>query len=143
METLNVMDVLGLMPTTKEQINDFASQAIISIKSGELDVLHSEIQLKIIEETINAIRLGIRDSVIREYEKYHEKEVRIFDSIISVSERKVWDYSKDWKIQELKAKTKAREEMLKSLTDPVADPETGEMIYPANHKTSTVLTIKL
>ena len=36
-----------------------------------------------------------------------------------------------------------REEMLRQITGPVADPETGEMIYPAQFKNTPVITIIL
>ncbi|MBP6978228.1 MAG: hypothetical protein PHD61_02255 [Bacteroidales bacterium] len=38
---------------------------------------------------------------------------------------------------------KQREEMLKHLQTPVADPETGEMIYPAKFKSTQVLSVTL
>ena len=38
---------------------------------------------------------------------------------------------------------KEREEMLKHSTQPVADPDTGEMIYPAQFKVTPIINITL
>ncbi|MDD5694310.1 MAG: hypothetical protein PHD61_03285 [Bacteroidales bacterium] len=38
---------------------------------------------------------------------------------------------------------KQREEMLKHLQSPVADPNIGEMIYPARFKSTQVLSVTL
>ena len=46
-------------------------------------------------------------------------------------------------LEKISNKKKQREEMLKHLSDPVADPETGEMIFPAQFKTTSVISIFL
>jgi len=60
-----------------------------------------------------------------------------------LSERRTFDYSADFKWDEICNAKKNREEMLKNLSDAVADPETGEMLYPAPFKTTSVISISL
>jgi hypothetical protein len=133
---------IGLMPESKKQIEMFAEMAINEINQGIYNPLDVEIKLKAVEKTIEKIREGIKDYVIEESKK-HGKKFTIAGHNCEIRSTGRYDFSEcnDSYLVTLKNQVKQREEWLKSLSDATADPETGEIIYPAVKKTSESLVV--
>ena len=91
---------------------------------------------------IRKIKEEIVDQVMAEAEKYG-RDFIFHSSQFQVTTRRTFDYSGDAIWCELDRSKKERDEMLKYLSAPVADPETGEMVYPAKFKTTQVLSVTL
>jgi hypothetical protein len=151
---MDALQHLTVLPLTKSEREDFVAKAKNEILSGYYNPLQIEACLKGIEETIKALRADedIRSQVLDECEKYGEKTFTVGNTTFTLQERKTYDFKAcgDTKymdlIQELeriKERIKGRELMLKSITKPVADTETGNIINPAPYSQQTVLQIKI
>jgi len=138
----NTLSTITQFNLTKTQIEDFAWNALDEINSGMYNPLDIHLCLKVMEELVKNLKKGISDQVFNEAEK-HGRQFEYQGARIQLSERKTYDFSADSKWNELCHNKKNREEMLKNLSDPVADPETGEMLYPAPFKTTQVISIGL
>ncbi|HOW26023.1 MAG TPA: hypothetical protein PK711_10170 [Bacteroidales bacterium] len=127
---------------TKTQISAFARKALDEIDTGMYNPLEIHLCLRAMEEVIKKLKEGIIDLVMMEAEKYG-RDFTFHGSQFQVTTRRTFDYTADAAWIELDRVKKEREEMLKHLQAPVADPETGEMILPAKLKTTQVLSVTL
>lgn len=133
------MNTLQKLPLKKADIEPFVNRAIEEIVSGNIDPLRAEIQLKILEESINKIRKDIRvKNFVRDEALKYDKQT-FLGCKISISYRQTADYSGDNEWLTLKGKLKAREALLKECGG--VDPETGEEVVL--YKSQEVLTIKI
>ncbi|MBP6977641.1 MAG: hypothetical protein KBB71_04935 [Lentimicrobiaceae bacterium] len=139
METLSIIQQFSL---TKTQIDALSRRVLEEIDGGNHNPLNIFLCLKAMEELVKRLKDGIADQVLAEAGKYG-KQFDYQGSRIQLSERRTYDFSYDSTWCELDKTKKQREEMLKHITQPVADPETGEMIYPAQFKITPVITITL
>ena len=138
----NALSTITQFNLTKTQIDGFARKALEEIDSGLYNPLEIHLCLKGMEEVVKKLKTGIADQVLSEAEKYG-KEFEYRGARIRLSDRRSYNFSKDFIWTEISNKKKQREEMLKHLSDPVADPETGEMIFPAQSKITSVISIFL
>jgi len=138
----NTLSTITQFNLTKTQIEDFAWKALDEIDSGMYNPLNIHLCLKVMEELVKKLKKGIADQVFSEAEKYG-KQFEYQGARVQLSERRTFDYSTDFKWTEICNAKKNREEMLKNLSEAVADPETGEMLYPAPCKTTSVISISL
>ncbi|MBP6977469.1 MAG: hypothetical protein PHD61_06440 [Bacteroidales bacterium] len=139
METLSIIQQFSL---TKTQIDVLARRVLEEIDGGNHNPLNIFLCLKAMEELVKRLKDGIADQVLAEAEKYG-KQFDYLGSRVQLSERRTYDFSCDSTWCELDKTKKQREEMLRHITQPVADPDTGEMIYPAQFKITPVITITL
>ena len=139
------------MPQSKSEIAAYVGQVKEQILSGYIDGCQTAIMLKSLEDTIKALRgdEDIKRFIMQEAEKYG-KSFEFKGAKFSLSGRKTYDFVDDseWfvlnsKIEELKLKQKERETFLKSLTKPVVDPESGEIINPCPYSQIDVISITL
>ncbi len=133
------VSVIRLMPESKDQVELFIQGATEQILNGQVDPLEAAIYLKTMEDVLK----GIRDNKeIKEMIRFEiiERggEVNLGNAKIKNIDRSNWDYSEDtrWndfknQIELLNEHRKNREKMLQILEKEVADPDSGEMIYPA------------
>lgn len=138
----NALSIITHFSLTKTQIDTLARKALDEIDTGNHNPLTIHLCLKAMEELVKKIKDGIADQVLAEAEKYG----RQFDYLgakVQLSERRSYDFSHDSTWSDLDQSKKQWEETLKHLSDPVADPETGEMIYPAQFKVTPFITITL
>ena len=77
-----------------------------------------------------------------EAEKYG-KNFEYMGTKVQLTERRTYDYSNDDTWSQINRSLKQREELLKYLTSPLADFETGEIINPVPYKVSSVISITL
>ncbi|MDD5508428.1 MAG: hypothetical protein PHD25_08895 [Bacteroidales bacterium] len=138
----NSLETITQFNLTKSQIDSFACKVLDEIDTGNYNPLAIHLCLKAMEELVKRLKDGIADQVLAEAGKYG-KQFDYLGSRIQLSERRTYDFSCDSTWCELDKTKKQREEMLKHITQPVADPETGEMIYPAQFKITPVITISL
>lgn len=128
---------------TKGEIERKAREVIDELDEGNVNVLVVHICLKAMEELIKKVKDGINGAVLEEAAKYGGKEFDFRGSKVSVANRRTYDYSADTIWANLDAEKKGREQMLKNISEPLADPNTGELIYPAAYKTSQIISITL
>ncbi len=138
----NTLSIIRQFNLTKSQIDIMACKALDEIDSGNYNPLAIHLCLKAMEELIKKLKEGIADQVLIEAEKYG-KQFDYQGSRIQLSERRTYDFSNDSTWYDLDKTKKQREEMLKHITSPLADPDTGEIIYPAQFKITPVITITL
>ena len=138
----NALSFITEFNLTKTQIDFFARKALNEIDTGLYNPLSIHLCLKAMEELIKKIKEGIAEQVLVEAEKYG-KNFEYMGTKVQLTERRTYDYSNDDTWNQINRSLKQREELLKYLTAPLADTETGEMINPAQFKITPVITITL
>lgn len=141
------------IPKDKSDLELKISQISNLILDGYMNPIECEISLKKFEELASGVRKKVRDNLLTELDKYTEKTITSFGADITKSSRSTLDYStcNDSELQDLQikadeinAKVKARQEMLKNIVPmSVVNPETGEYLNPPSKKTTEVITIKI
>ena len=138
----NALSYITQFSLSKSQIDLFTQRVLEEVDSGMYNPLTIHLCLKAMEELTKRIKEGIAEQVLLEAEKYG-KSFEYMGSKVQLSERRTYDYSDDGTWSELEKAKKKREELLKYLSAPLADPETGEMIFPAQFKVTPVISITL
>lgn len=146
---------LTLFQTTKAERHTFASELVEQVKDGHLNPLQVQLQLKSMEDLINAIKENteFKALVLGEAEK-HGKRFEYMNSKIEIKEaRPKYDYSvcfdseynqMEAELETLKIKMKERAKFLQTIPHAgVANPETGEMIYPPIKTSTTTIAVTL
>jgi len=146
---MNALQVIGHLPTTKQEKESFIIEAIREIVSGEKNPLEIDLKLKFIADTFDEIRknIHVKNAVERETDKYSEKKFTYGQfEITKVSTRKndfvgvdeVLDglYSQ---METLKGVIKAREATV--LTG--INPDTGEAFKPVRFTETNSLRVSL
>ena len=138
----NALSFITEFNLTRSQIDFFAQKALNEIDTGLYNPLSIHLCLKAMEELIKKVKEGIADQVMFEAEKYG----RSFDYMgakVQLTERRTYDYSNDDTWSQMNRSLKQREELLKYLTSPLTDTETGEIINPVRFKITPVITVSL
>lgn len=144
------MESIVLIQET-QPIADIVSTAVGQIKDGAVDPIVAHCNLSRMENAIKAIKgdKDVRDITLRELSKYGKRQA-FGDVVLEETEAGVtYDYSEcgDSRLVEmysmrkaLEADIKAREKMLQALpASGMADPETGEILYPPTRTSKTVI----
>jgi len=151
METMTPVSVIQLMPESKDQVATFVDNVVDQITSGAVDPFVAAAYLKTMEDVVK----GIRDNKeVKEAIRFELNErggkVTIGNASISEVETSRYNYSVDGKWNEFKAmydKAKEqmtrREKLLKAIEEEVADPDTGELIVPAEKTISKTIRVTL
>jgi hypothetical protein len=129
---------------SKEQIKNFIEKATNEALNGNYDILEVRKNIKILEDVAKGIKQAIEPTVLDEAAK-HGKTFNYCGVQFQTSIRNTYDYKScnDDKYNTLKTDLKARENFLKSMTEPVADTDTGEIINPPTYKSTESIKIKL
>ena len=143
METMTPVSVIRLMPESKDQVELFIQGATEQILNGQVDPLEAAIYLKTMEDVLKGIRDNKEIKEMIRFEVIERGgEVNLGNAKIKNVDRSNWDYSKDthWKdlvnqIELLNEHRKNREKMLQILEKEVADPDSGEIVFPAKKTT--------
>lgn len=138
----NALSFITEFNLTKTQIDQYAQKALEQIDTGLYNPLSIQLCIKAMEELIKKIKEGISEQVMKEAEKYG-KSFEYMGARIQLTERRTYDYSNDDSWNQINRSLKQREELLKYLTAPLADTETGEIINPVPFKVSSVISIVL
>lgn len=143
------------MPVTKSEIKDFADKVKEQIVAGYENPLDVSIMLSAMEEAIKQLRKDkdIKELLKDEADKYPEKTFDYNGATISkkmVGVKYHYDKCNDTALQDLMNEKrlldnniKARQEWLKGLDKPTADPHSGELINPAIKTGTESVTITL
>ena len=152
---MKAISTINLMPSTNNEVDKMFTLIKQEILSGKENPLKLEVQLKAMETLIKKLRSDneVKDQMINEGMKYPEKSFEIFGAKFSkttVGVKYDFDVCQDSEWQDIKehaenykAKLKEREDFLKTLKQPVVNPDTGEMIYPANKTGKESISVKL
>ncbi len=144
------ISVIELMPSTSDQVQNFAEQVKDQILNGDYDFRKFLYQKKLIEKTFETISEDkeLKAYFEKEIEKYGAEGVGFNDLRFEIGSRKTWDYSKTGDVElfqmekereELDKKIEARRKWLQT-TKHIADEETGEiLIYPASYREKTFI----
>lgn len=150
------IDIIKLLPFSKQKVSEFAKELKQSLENGEIDPLEMAIYFKGIEETIKQVKDTMSGMAVNEAEKYG-KSFEFKGAKIDIREVGTsYDYSNsgdiDWErinseINAAKERQKEREALIKSLKEPMTAvyEETGETytIYPPIKKSTTGIVISL
>lgn len=104
-----------------------AENVIGAVQEGTINPLDVEAFATFLGKMSDKIRENIKTQVLAEASKYPNREF-VYQGITFVKGSKTTYKFSDVKLENLKKSVQAREKFLKSLTEPVADPETGELI---------------
>lgn len=131
--------------------SELADRAISSVVNGEVDPITAYINISRMKKAIDIYKdnVDVRDITLRELSKYGKKH-QFGDCRLEEAETDVkYDYSMcgDSKLADmyatleaLKADIKERETMLKHIpSSGVADPDTGEVMFPPARSSKTVI----
>lgn len=152
---LTTNSILSLVATSKEERQAFVRAHIQNLKDGNADIMQSHIQAKNFEQMLKEMLSNEEyKSLILDAAELHGKNFELHNAKVQIKEAGItWDYSQcnDSKLAELEAAVKAatdklknRQKMLQSIpASGIADPETGEIIYPASKSSSTTVTVTL
>jgi len=152
----NAIAQFTYLPATKAERETFVQMCVDEITSGARNPLQLEIMLKNLEETVNAIRKHpeVKEAIQAEAEKFTEKTFKVYGCSVTKANRTSYDFTQcqdsTWERlnsqkQSISEQLKDRENFLKAIKPgmSVADPDTGEVIYPPSWTSSEYLTIKL
>lgn len=134
METMTTLSALTLMPSSKEQSLNFALDIVNRVRAGEIRPETLKAQLQFIQKTIEYIDKEIKDDYTDKFSKMGDDFEFMGWSIKKIDVAGRMDYSNDPVHKELTEKIKEREEMLKGLVQPMADPDSGEIVNPPKRK---------
>lgn len=134
--------ILFSFPENPEQVDTFLMSLKEEILSGIIDPKRLIIQKKIISDTLDALMndIDVKRYLAEEIEKYGKEGAGYGSFKITKEQRRTYDYSQTGDSLILKfqdeaerynQQLKGRQKFLQMLSKPMADPETGELIYPA------------
>ena len=131
---------IRLLPINFGQLQLFKQKYVDEIAANG-EAMEAAVQLKAMEELVDMLRKDkrLRELIMSQVDKYSEQKFEFMGVDIQKCELGTkYDYSKDRVWNELKAlesgislQRKDREELHKVLRVEMADPVTGEIIYPA------------
>ena len=118
--------------------------------SGE-SPLEMLVKSEALQQLLDGIRAELKEDVIAELDKYPQGKADVLGAELSKMESGIkYAYDGDYTWQKLnqeveavKYKLKEREALLKAIKEPLVDPETGEIIYPAPKYSTTTFKISL
>lgn len=145
---------LSNLPETRQQIQSFVQSAKAEILDGQWSAQELLYKKKMIDETLKQLfdDADVKKHLMDEVEKYGKEGIGYQDSKIEIKSKRTFDFSKcgdngyeksKAEFDTLKKQISEREKFLKMLQKPIADPESGEMIYPASYTTTDFFTVTL
>jgi hypothetical protein len=144
------IDLASIEPT-KFSI-ELLKQTIVSHfrETGEnpLDML---VKSEALVQLLDGIRAELKEEVLNELALHPKGKADVLGAEVSTIESGVkyaYDGDHTWlklnqEIEAIKFKQKERESLLKTIKEPLVDPETGEMIFPAPKYSTTTFKISL
>ena len=136
---MNALIQLKHLPETRAEQETFIHAAVEELINGDYDIMQYYVKAKIMLDTLDKINKSrrIKPLILEQAQRYNNQSLN--GCTIQVVTKKEYsfencnhaEYNRLKKLQEeTDASIKDIENMLKGLISPVADPETGEMIYP-------------
>lgn len=153
-QELSTNSILSLIDTDKATRQSFVTSHINLLKEGNTDILQSHIQAKNMEQMLKELLSNdeYKSMVLDTAQQYGAKSFERHNAKVEIKEAgTTWTYPEDTEylsllgqLEEIKGKIKAREKFLQNIpASGVADPVSGEMIYPAVKSSTTTVAITL
>lgn len=119
-------------------------------ETGE-NPLEMLVKAEAIVQLLEGIKTDLKADVISQLDLHPNGKAEILGAEVSRIESGVkyaYDGDYTWlklnnEVEAIKFKQKERESLLKTIKDPLVDPETGEMVYPAPKYSTTTFKIAL
>ncbi len=137
------IDLIKRFGISKSGIASLSTVIADRIKEGEEDPLLVLANLKAMEQLAKEVKSKIRDLTEDAINDYPEKSFTKHGVKFTKVTRKTYDYSGDAIWKELATDKKDLETLLKAVKSPIADVDTGEMMYPLPFKESESVSITL
>jgi len=135
----------------KNKIIEHLNKLSDDVSLGYINAFDALIELKELENALKTALDVVKDAAKEEAENYDEKTIDYKGFEFTKISRRTYDFKACESSQynliakketDIKAKKKEYENFLKSLKNPVADAETGEMIYPPAVKFTDIVTLR-
>lgn len=102
-------------------------------------------------QLLDGIRADLKEQVLDELSRYPQGKAEVLGSELTKMEsgiKYLYDQDYTWtklndEIESRKFALKEREKMLRSITTPMVDPETGEVVHPVTKISTTTFKISL
>ena len=109
------------------------------------------VKAEAVQQLLDGIRADLRELVVSELEKHPQGKADVLGSEMAKIEagvKYIYDNDYAWsklneEVEAKKYALKEREKMLRTITSPMVDPETGEMVHPAPRVSTTTFKITL
>ena len=149
----NLLPTIELNSITPSKFNiELLKQVVVSHfrETGD-NPLEMLVKAEALVQLLESIRAELKEDVINQLDLHPQGKAIVLDAEVARIESGVkYAYDGDYTWQKLnqeveavKFKLKERETLLKTIKEPLVDPETGEMIYPAPKFSTTTFKISL
>ena len=142
---------LSTIEPSKFSIEMLKSQIVTHFMETGESPLELLVKSEAVIQLLDGIRADLKEVVIEELSKYPQGKAEVLGSELSKMEsgiKYIYDQDYTWcklndEIESRKFALKEREKMLRSITAPMVDPETGEVVHPATKISTTTFKISL
>lgn len=140
----------NLLPVTEEDLNELIADNMIAnlalsivhqVKEGNVSPLSAKIASALLKGAHEILEKELQEEIMAEANKYPGNQFT-YMGLEFVKGSKSTYIIEDTKLEQLKEQVKNREKLIKSLKEPVVDPETGEFINPPIIKKTDYVYIK-
>lgn len=127
-----------------QTMNLFIGMCKMELLDGNHDPLEIMACLKTMETIVKELKEAVKEDAISEADKHPEKKFDLHGVHFTKSSKKNWNFEDcgSSKLTDAVETKKAQEKMLKALTKPVFDEDTGEELKPATYTTTEFLKIE-
>ena len=142
---------LSTIEPSKFSIEMLKSQIVTHFMETGDSPLELLVKSEAVVQLLDGIRADLKELVIEELSRYPQGKAEVLGSELSKMEsgiKYIYDQDYTWcklndEIESRKFALKEREKMLRSITAPMVDPETGEVVHPATKISTTTFKISL
>lgn len=142
---------LSTIEPSKFSVEMLKSQIVTHFMETGESPLELLVKSEAVIQLLDGIRADLKEVVIEELSKYPQGKAEVLGSELSKMEsgiKYIYDQDYTWcklndEIESRKFALKEREKMLRSITAPMVDPETGEVVHPATKISTTTFKISL
>lgn len=142
---------LSTIEPSKFSVEMLKSQIVTHFMETGESPLELLVKSEAVIQLLDGIRADLKEVVIEELSKYPQGKAEVLGSELSKMEsgiKYIYDQDYTWcklndEIESRKFALKEREKMLRSITSPMVDPETGEVVHPATKISTTTFKISL
>ena len=142
---------LATIEPTKFSIELLKQTIVAHFRESGESPLEMLVKSEALVQLLEGIKADLKEDVINELDKYPQGKADVLGAEMSRMESGVkYAYDGDYTWQKLnqeveavKYKLKERESLLKTIKEPLVDPQTGEMVFPAPKYSTTTFKISL
>lgn len=142
---------LSTIEPSKFSVEMLKSQIVTHFMETGESPLELLVKSEAVIQLLDGIRADLKEVVIEELSKYPQGKAEVLGSELAKMEsgvKYIYDQDYTWcklndEIESRKFALKEREKMLRSITAPMVDPETGEVVHPATKISTTTFKISL